>query len=97
MRRLPTVAPKSRMPANRTTVVWATAMIASDTAWVAARATVKPAIGNRGTTRPPARRATIDMPASPIVANAAVVLSVRSSTSLTICCVPPTCEAITST
>ena len=56
----------------------------------AASTTTNPIIGTRVTMRPPASRANTDVPASAVVAIAAVLSSVRSSTSLTSCWMPPT-------
>ncbi len=53
---------------------------------------MKRIIGINCTVRPPISRATTDVAASTVIANCAVLASVRSSTSFTSCWIPPTCE-----
>jgi NAD(P)-dependent dehydrogenase (short-subunit alcohol dehydrogenase family) len=92
IRRLPTVAPNRTIEANSVALVEENEMATNATACPQARTEAMPTIGSRVTMRPPARRAMTDIPASAVVARAAVPLSTRSSTSFTSCCIAPTCE-----
>ena len=76
---------------NNAAVEVENAIKTSDAPCAAASTLIKPTIGTLPTTRPPTRRAMTDVPASAVVATAAVPRVVRSSTSFTSCWMPPTC------